>query len=69
MARISDVAEGLTILSKYDDDGDLCGVRAEHDEILAGVPALGALEEADIARLDELGWTWDSVEECWRRFT
>jgi len=63
MADLTRVAEALTILAR-------CGVgeiSARHDELLAGTT--GEVGDADRRALNDLGWSWDSDEDCWRRFT
>lgn len=67
MATMREIAEGLTILMKYDPDGSVC---AEHD-ILAAAPDVqeDTVSVEDKAKLEALGWHWDSETDSWARFT
>lgn len=67
MASLEKVSEGLQILARYG-KGD---VQAEHDEIFAGgkESTPERMRSEDLERLGELGWTWDSDLQSWKRFT
>lgn len=59
--------EGLDIISKYIEDGDIA---AEHDQIWAGPDDASEMNisEEDLKRLDELGWFIDEEFDCWTHF-
>lgn len=59
--HIKKIAEGLTILAKYDD----AMIDAQHDEIHAGAEGVSA-QDAD--RLSELGWSREE-DFSWMCFT
>ena len=59
--HIKKIAEGLTILAKYED----AMMDAQHDTIYAG--AEGASEE-DVKLLSELGWSRED-DSSWMCFT
>jgi len=61
MANVSEVMQGLQVISKYSDD--IC---AEHDCIYAG-PGVKVSKD-DQAKLEELGWHWDNEAGSWARF-
>lgn len=77
MATATEVAKGLLILAKYDDD-----VSAEHDAIYAGPTEeivesgkageggrLGSVvSKEDAAKLLALGWHIDTEADRWARF-
>jgi hypothetical protein len=62
---VQKVFEGLKILLKYEPKGDCC---AEHDEFYAGQFPPEKMEEADVKKLDDLGWHWDESLPSWRKF-
>ena len=65
MRTINEVAEGLIILSKYN-NSDVC---AEHDIIYAGpYDPEEKISQEDRERLDELGWHIDSDATTYARF-
>lgn len=65
MARISDVIEGLTILSKYIQDGPLA-VDAEGDSIYSDHgPTPNEIAAEEIERLKQIGWEYDAYNERW----
>lgn len=68
MASINQIIGGLSILSKYEDPEDCCGICAEHD-IIHACPSVGEsdVSEEDRAKLKELGWGF--AEDSWYRFT
>ncbi len=61
--RIDCVAEGLRILSKYEDH-----VAAEHDIIYAGPAVSIEVSAADAAELERLSWFIDDESETWAVF-
>ncbi len=67
MATTRQVIEGLEILERYKDPASAGEVCAEHDVIYAGHDV--SVSEEDRARLDALGWHWDSGVDSWARFT
>ena len=60
------IHEGLTILLRYDPEGDFS---AEHDEVYAGGGHPDEMEPDDVAKLLELGWRWDESMDSWVCFT
>jgi hypothetical protein len=79
MAKLTDVAEGLLILEKYNPGSH--DIAACHDIICAGPsevivegtedddePKGTVVSAEDAKRLHELGWHIDSENECWARF-
>lgn len=60
------ILEGLTILAKYEPDGQAC---AEHDELFACGVGPEAMSEEDRAALKRLGWRWDGDLPSWIIFT
>lgn len=62
MKRIYD---GLTILLKYDPEGDCA---AEHDVLYAGGGDPKEMSPEDLAKLDELGWHWDEDLDSWAHY-
>lgn len=66
MKRIDQIAKGLEILSRHDENG--LGVCAEHDVIYAG-PGLHPATIRDTAKeLEALGWDWDDSLDTWHFF-
>lgn len=63
MSDFEKVYMGLSILREHGGGS----VRCLHDEILICVDT--PTESMDAQRLNELGWSWDRRERCWRRFT
>ena len=61
------IRDGLTILMKYSDPEDCCGVSSEHDEMMAGTTE--GISEEDAQALEDLGWMRDDDHECWSHFT
>jgi len=55
--------EGLLIFKKYDESSD--EINWEHDIIYAGSTAPGDMDAEDVASLNDLGWDWDDLDECW----
>ncbi len=66
MATMQTIADGLSILLKYDPAGS-CG--AEHDILYAGPDIKAQVSEEDAKKLESLGWHWSTEFECWARFT
>lgn len=61
-----ELRDGLTIMLKYGNGY----VSADHDVIFAGPEAVvaGDINPADMKRLSELDWVWDSKYECFRHY-
>lgn len=57
------IAEGLTILAKYDING--YGTCVEHDQIWAGPDNARSVSQNDKKALKALGWVVDSDVKRW----
>lgn len=66
MNRMQKVRDGLSILLKYNPDGDTA---ADHDIIYAASIPMKNIAADDLKQLDDLGWFWDQQYECWAHFT
>lgn len=70
MATFKSLTDGLDVLRKYLKEGDEGEVEAQHDIIFAS-PGITYDETSpeDRAKLEELGWHFDSEGDCWAKFT
>ncbi len=66
MKKILQIAEGLTLLAPFDEDG--FSVAVEHDVLWAGPSNVRAVPAEAIARLIELGWFVDDDVDRWSIF-
>ena len=63
MATIKEVVDGLTIMMKYDPEGDFGG--AAFDVIYGSTIDPDKVDAQDTAKLKELGWHWDKTYDSW----
>jgi len=68
--EIRELIEGLQVLEAYCDpessDKFLCLLE---DEIVTGPSFADKISEAHLLQLEKLGWRFDEIQECWRKFT
>jgi len=64
--RLSNLREGLEILSRYFNRPDGYHTYAEHDLLYVAAPDKPICDD-DLKRLEELGWVFES--DGWRAFT
>jgi hypothetical protein len=67
VASFNDVIEGLKILAKYEEKGLEAQIAGAGYDFLGGSDA-EVTDDADVRRLEELGWHWDDESDCWGRF-
>ena len=65
MADAKKIVDGLTILMKH----GKVDVDAQHDILCAGPGINGELPAEEKAKLEELGWHFDTEYDCWAVFT
>lgn len=64
---IDQLIEGLTILKKYLKPGAF-PTHCEHDELMVMVPSDAVMSDADLMRLDALGFHVSEEHGCWSSF-
>lgn len=64
----TDYAEAMTIFAKYAPDATWV-LHPEHDQLSASCDFDAVTDEADRARLEELGWFESSEDSGWMIFT
>lgn len=65
VTKFDRIVAGLLLIR---DNGTEPTMRAEHDELYAGVDK-ATMTDANKATMDAWGWIWDEAYECWMTFT
>ena len=60
------ILDGLNIIARYEPEFD---ASAEHDIFYAGDVLPEKFTSEELAKLEELGWSWDTDCDSWYHFT